>query len=60
IVRLLKDEDLRRTVVDNAYEKVSKIYAWNHVAELKNTVYGSIFEEYTKNSWKPKPIGSKN
>ena len=60
IVRLLKDEDLRRTVVDNAYEKVSKIYAWKHVAEMTNTIYSRVLEEYTKNSWKPKPIGREN
>lgn len=51
IVKLLKDEDLRKSMGENAYKKLKTDLSWDNIAEKTIDVYEEAINEY-KNRWR--------
>ena len=53
ILRLLKDEDHRRWIVENGLKTVRTTYNWENITRATTEFYKAVLEEYRSNDWKP-------
>ncbi len=55
IKRILKEDDLRKSITANAYESVRNTYNWENIANITKGVYERVIGEYNSTDWKPNP-----
>ncbi|MEM3730737.1 MAG: glycosyltransferase family 4 protein [Candidatus Bathyarchaeia archaeon] len=51
ITRVLLDENLARTLRENAYKKVLEKYNWSGIAKNTKAIYEAVLSEYSKSFW---------
>jgi glycosyltransferase involved in cell wall biosynthesis len=52
IIKLLKDEKLRREIGENAYKKLKRDLSWDKIAEKTIEVYKEAINEHENKRWK--------
>ncbi len=54
VERIIRDEGLRKWIVENAYKKCLWNYNWDRIAEQTLDIYSKAFHEWDAGDWKPK------
>ena len=55
IKRILKNDGLRSSIINNAYDTVTSTYNWDKIAGDTKGIYERVIEEYNCADWKPSP-----
>jgi glycosyltransferase involved in cell wall biosynthesis len=51
IIKVLANENYRKTVRENAYKQILKKYDWDKIAKQTRLMYSTILGEYSKSFW---------
>ena len=54
IIILLKNEQLRKQIIQKAIEKLKHVYDWSIIADHTIKIYQKVFDEWKNHSWKTK------